>query len=249
MIHDEKKIRSHYRDGILAQEYISKRFMKPLGQFQHQTQVETINHAIRFYNTDNILEVACGPARLTADIKGLKKGIAIDSSEQMLKIARQRIRNPNKWQFIKKDAFNIDLKDRFQLIYSFRFIRHFRFPERVKLYKTFYKILEPKGIILFDAVHYKKIAIVRKMEDKGQKEIYDKIYLDPVELEEELKNVGYEILTLKGIIHHFYLQASISRISNKLKKDNLGIKIIKYLERYPFGRPLEWIIVCRKRYS
>jgi len=247
MIHDRETIRDYYEDNTVAHEYISERFAKPLGRVQHQTQVHTINNIINFYHIDRILEVACGPARLTSYIKGFKEGVAIDTSDRMLNIARKRVSNPEKWQFINADAFQINLNERFQLIYVFRFIRHFRLPERIKLYNKFHELLEDSGILIFDAVNYEKFALIRKIENKGQKLFYDKIYPSRKSLEDELFKAGYEVLTLKGLIYHFYIQAAISRISNRLNIDEVGLKVISCLERFPFGRPLESIVISRKR--
>jgi ubiquinone/menaquinone biosynthesis C-methylase UbiE len=247
MIHDKETIKDYYQDDTVARDYIDERFMRPLGQIQHRTQIKTINHIISFYHIDRVLEVACGPARLTSGIEGFKKGVAVDTSESMLNIARRNVSNPEKWHFINANAFDIKLNERFQLIYVFRFIRHFRLPERMKLYNKFHELLEDRGILIFDAVNYEKFALIRKMENKGQKLIYDKIYANSKSLENELFNAGYEVLTLKGLIYHFYIQAAISRISNKLNIDEVGMKVIHCFERFPFGRPLESIVISRKR--
>lgn len=247
MIHDKEIIKDYYQDGTVARGYIDERFMRPLGRVQHRTQIETINHIISFYHIDRILEVACGPARLTSGIEGFKKGVAVDTSENMLNIARRNVSNPEKWNFINANAFDIKLNERFHLIYVFRFIRHFRLSERIKLYNKFHELLEDRGILIFDAVNYEKVGLIRKMENKGQKLIYDKIYVSSKSLEDELFNAGYEVLTLKGLIYHFYIQAAISRISNKLNIDEVGLKVIHCLEHFPFGRPLESIVISRKR--
>ena len=247
MINSSRQLGSLYQKDYIAKSYVDERFSKPLGRVQHQCQVECLNSIIERYKARYILEIACGPARLTADVRGFRKGIAIDSSDQMLQIARQRVSNSGKWEFINADAFSINLSDRFQLIYTFRFIRHLRLPERMKLYKRFHRLLDKKGIFVFDAVHYEKIAFVRHLENRGQEKIYDKVYATSRELEDEVSTAGYELLELKGVIHHFYLQAGISRISNKLRKDNIAVKVIRSLERIRLGRPLEWIVRCRKR--
>jgi SAM-dependent methyltransferase len=248
MLDSEESIRSHYRDGLIVGSYLTERFSKPLGRVQHQVQVDIINSVIHSCHIDNILEIACGPARLTAEIEGFQKGIAIDTSDQMLEIARQRTRNKGKWEFIKGDAFKLDFAERFQLIYTFRFVRHFRSADRMKLYNAIHKLLDDHGILVFDAVHYEKLAYVRKIENRGQgKEVYDKVYQSGKELENEMGAAGFEIVELKGLIHHFYIQAVISRISNKLRFDNIGIRMIRSLERYPLGRPLEWIVTCVKK--
>ena len=247
LIHDQEALRAYYRDEALARDYIEERFVKPLGRVQHRIQVETINDVIRSYRIDDIAEVACGPARLTADVSGFKRGIAIDTSDQMLEIARRRVTNPDKWRFVNADAFNLKLNSRLELIYSFRFIRHFKAPDRIRLYKAFHGLLDNHGILIFDALHYEKIAFIRNMENREQEKIYDKIYPDKKALEKEMYLAGYEILELKGVIRHFYTQAAISRISNRLKMDRAGIKAIYFLERITLGRSLEWIVVCRKR--
>ena len=247
MIYDEQSIRLHYKNASTARKYISKRFMKPLGRVQHGVQASTINELIRKFNIKKILEIACGPARLTSDVAGFKKGIAIDASDKMLEIARCRVNKKRNWQFVQADAFNPGLKETFELIYSFRFVRHFKFHDRIKLYKVFNKHLEASGTVVFDAVHYDKIPLVRNLENRGQRLIYDKIYYDPNQLKNEVKLAGFEIVELKGIVNHFYLQAAISRISNKLRLDQAGIRLIQLLERIALGQPLEWIVICRKQ--
>ena len=247
MINSITQLASLYQKDYIAESYVGERFSKPLGRVQHQCQVECLNGLIKQYEARYILEIACGPARLTADVKGFRRGIAIDSSEQMLEIAQQRVKNSEKWQFINGDAFSINLSDRFQLIYTFRFIRHFRLQERMELYRRFHRLLDEKAIFVFDAVHYEKTAFFRRLENRGQERIYDKVYASSRELEDEVSRAGYEILELKGVIHHFYIQAGISRISNKLRKDNIAVKVIRSLERIRLGRPLEWIVICRRR--
>lgn len=244
---DAKNIQSLYQDDGVAAKYIDERFSKPLGRVLHKMQIDSINSTIRFYRIGHVLEVACGPARLTREITGLTRGVALDGSFQMLKIAYQRLKDRNHWQLLLADAFNPGINHRFQLIYSFRFIRHFRLSNRIKLYKVFHTILEETGILIFDAVHYEKIAAIRRLENRGQRVIYDKIYADINELKSEMNTAGFEFVSLKEAVRHFYLQAVVSRISHRLKRDDAGVRIIRSLERYPFGRPLEWIVTFRKK--
>jgi len=239
-------IMSKYQNDAVASAYIDERFSKPLGHVQHRYQLSIINDIIKKLNPKNVLEIACGPARLTKDIRIDSDGIAIDSSFEMLEIAMQRVGKNKHWSFVKTDIFNPGLNKTFPLIYSFRFIRHFHYSDRMKIYEVIRSLLDDRGIIVFDAVHYEKIAFINRMENRGQKKIYDKIYYRHQELETELKSAGYDILELKGIIHHFYLQAVISRLSNKLSIDKVGQKIIMILEKFPHGRPLEWVVICRK---
>jgi SAM-dependent methyltransferase len=244
---DAEIIQSLYRDDGVASNYVDERFSKPLGRVLHKMQIDSINSAIRSYQISHVLEVACGPARLTQEITGLTRGVALDGSFEMLKIAYQRLKDQNHWQLLLADAFNPGINHRFQLIYSFRFIRHFKLSSRIKLYKVFHANLEDNGILIFDAVHYEKIAAIRRLENRGQRVIYDKIYSNINELKSELDTAGFEFVSLKEAVRHFYLQAAVSRISHRLKRDEAGVRIITSLERYPFGCPLEWIVTFRKK--
>jgi len=240
------QIKSFYRNDKIASSYINDRFSKPLGQVQHKIQVETINNAIYKYNVEKVLEVACGPARLTPEISINKLGVAFDSSHQMLKIAKDRVSSGKKLLFMQADAFEPGIRQRFQLVYSLRFIRHFKCSDRIKLYEEIFRLLKNKGVFIFDAVHYEKFALFRKLENKNQKLIYDKVYDTRKEIITEMNTAGFEVLELKGLVHHFYLQAIISRLSRKIGSASVGTKIIHFLEKIPFGRPLEWIVICRK---
>lgn len=240
-------IKSLYQDDSVASGYIDERFSKPLGRVQHKVQVELINDVIRRYQIDNVLEVACGPARLTPGITGIVNGIAIDASYQMLEIARRRMKNRREWQFVNGDAFNLNFERKFNLVYSFRFIRHLKFIERNKIYDQIREVLTPRGLFIFDAIRYGKPLFLRKHESGGKILVYDKVYKNKAKLQAELKAAGFELVKLYPCIEHFYIQAFFSRISHILKNDLLGIRIIQFLEKIKTGHPLEWIVLCQKK--
>lgn len=240
-------IKSLYQDDSVASGYIDERFSKPLGRVQHKIQVESINDVIRMYQIDNVLEVACGPARLTPEVVGIINGVAIDTSYQMLEIARRRMKNHGKWQFVKGDAFNLNFERKFNLVYSFRFIRHLKLEDRNKIYNQVKNALVSKGLFIFDAIRYEKPLFLRKHESGGKILVYDKVYKNKAKLQTELKGAGFELVKLYPCIEHFYIQAFFSRISHILKNDLLGIRIIQFLEKIKTGHPLEWIVLCQKK--
>jgi len=240
-------IKSLYQDDSVASGYIDERFSKPLGRVQHKIQVELINDVIRRYQIDNVLEVACGPARLTPEVEGIINGVAIDTSYQMLEIARRRMKNHGEWQFVNGDAFNLNFERNFNLVYSFRFIRHLKFIERNKIYDQIREVLTPRGLFIFDAIRYEKPMFLRKYESRGKILVYDKVYKNKTELQNELIDAGFRLVKLYPCIEHFYIQAFFSRISHILKNDRLGIQIIQFLEKIKTGHPLEWIVLCQKK--
>lgn len=162
MINTREDLKLLYQADHIIEPYIDERFSKPLGRVQHCCQVDCVNRIIEEYNVKNVLEIACGPARLTAEIKGFEKGSAIDSSDAMLEIAINRTPKEWPWQFVKGDAFNLNFERKFNLVYSFRFIRHLKLKERNKIYDQIREALVPKGLFIFDAIRHNKPRFLKK---------------------------------------------------------------------------------------
>ena len=243
----ENTIKTLYDHRTVAETYIDKRFSRPLGAVQHQIQLETLNDAIKDYNANRVLEIACGPARLTAEITGFHTGIAIDNSPEMLSIAQRRLPSGHRWHFLNADAFTFRAEEPFDLVYSFRFIRHFIRNDRNRLYDNVRHLLRTGGIFIFDAVHYDKPRFIKYFENKGDVHIYDEIYPTPHKLIDELNIAGFELLQLRRLIQHFYIQAIISRIAHVLRLNKVGETLIRTIERLNYGRSLEWIAICKKK--
>ena len=247
MINSSKQLKSLYQEEHIVRSYIDERFSKPLGRVQHCCQVDYVNRIIEEYNVKHILEIACGPARLTAEVRGFEKGFALDSSDEMLEIAKCRIPMDLPWQLVKGDAFNLNFEHKFNLVYSFRFIRHLKLKERNKIYDQIKKVLIPKGLFIFDAIRYDKPQFLKKYESRGKKLVYDKVYKNKEELQDELMVADFELIKLYPCVEHFYIQAFLSRISHIFKKDRWGIRIIQFIEKIKTGCPLEWIVLCQKK--
>ena len=165
----------------------------------------------------------------------------------MLSIAIRRVSDRHGWNFLKTDAFNFSTDEKFDLIYSFRFLRHFHRNDRDHLYSIMHNLLTHSGIFIFDALHYKKPKVIQWLESKGDPQIYDVIYPSPHTLITELDAAGFEVLQVNNVIRHFYIQALISRITYLLGLNAIGEQIIHALEHINYGRPLEWIVTCRKQ--
>ena len=76
MINTRENLKLLYQEDHIIEPYIDERFSKPLGRVQHCCQVDCVNRIIEEYNVKSVLEIACGPVRLTAEIKGFEKGFA-----------------------------------------------------------------------------------------------------------------------------------------------------------------------------
>lgn len=240
------EIKEFYEAKAVAEEYIRTRFTRPLGKVQHTRQVQYLNEVIQKRGVQDVLEIACGPARLTAEVKGFESGYAVDNSKEMLKIAKERVNPDSNWTFCKQDVFDLAFGWRFDLAYSFRFIRHFKKAERSKIYRQLREVLKDNGLLVFDAVCYRFSGFPVGHKANGNPRIYDKIYEDKQELSAELEQNGFSLIEAEGCIKHFYVQAFLSRASRYLNLETQGFKAIEFLERFDTIRPAEWIVLCKK---
>lgn len=234
----------YYQDSDIANKYIKERFETPLGLYFHFTQVNIINNAILNYKCNKILDMACGPARLSKRIKNFKEAIGLDSSEAMLKIARK---DAPDWNFVLGDACNTNFKDEsFDLVFTFRFIRHLKKRGREEAYREIKRLLKGDGIFIFDAVNYEKDHKIRKRKGFDRYNVYDKLFKRE-ELISEIKEQGLKIVQLIPHINHLYISTIISKITGKIRLINLGFFLIRTIERIKSNKPLEWIIICKKK--
>ncbi|MBS3159188.1 class I SAM-dependent methyltransferase [Candidatus Woesearchaeota archaeon] len=242
-ISDKEGIIEYYRDKNIVGNYSINRFSDILGRVIHRVQIEYINKIIVDNNVDVLLDLASGPARISQDIMGFKQGVALDSSMPMLDIARQLL-DKKRWIILEGDAFDLGFEDNlFDMIYSFRFIRHFKRERREELYKGLFRILKPNGILIFDAVNYNKAYSVRKMV--GRYNIYDELFKKN-DLINELDENGFKVQVLRGHINHFYSQWFFNKFFSKLS-DKKAFNLVYKLEHIESENPLEWLVLCRKK--
>ncbi len=241
-------VREHYRNHDLVDRYISSRFTTPLAQVQHQKQVDFVNDIISRHSLANALELAPGPLRVTANIVGLKQGYAMDYSEAMLKSAAERLKNHEAnipWLLQRGDAFCLPFKaGTFDLIFSFRFIRHFQDIERATILSEIWRVLKKDGFLIFDVPNYFTETKIRSKLNPAQLGVYDKLW-DRGEIIAEMRKNKFATLNMANNISHYDIQVNISRF-HKLKLGALARRLIDRLDRYPSEHPYEWVILCQK---
>ncbi len=94
-----------------------------------------------------VLDVGCGTGTIAIELVNNNKITGIDISENMIKIARSK---NNKVKFIVKDAEKLDLKEKFNLIYSTLVLHHVNAEVVVE---NIYKRLKKNGrLIIVDVI-------------------------------------------------------------------------------------------------
>ncbi len=249
----EESVSVLYQDTAVASSYIKQRFEFTWSELLHRTQVDVVNRCIASLAPQKVLEVAPGPARLTTDINGVSAGTLVEYSEQMLEVARQRLAEVGKegnWTLLHGNAFELSqYGDGFDLLYTFRFIRHFDVEDRARLYRQMSEVMAPGGTLIFDvvgrAVRDALDAQAGKKPDENL-DVYDARY-SLGEFSGEMDEFDFDVVEMRPVLKHFGLQSNISyKLDRRIR--GLAKALIGGLELLPSSAPLEWVAVCRKRH-
>lgn len=247
MITGHEDLQKAYQDDRVARQYVANRFQTPLGALLHRHQVRIVRQVIQEHGIRRAIEIAPGPARLSVDIlPGLDEATLLDSSLQMLGEAARRLKERGvsaRVQLVQADAFNLPLRSECDLVYSFRLIRHFERADRLRLYREIRALLKPGGWLVFDAINAVVSAPIRANAKPGEYEHYDAL-LRPDEIREELREAGFEAVSLTGVQHR-YPALMKCQVLLAPRSEALASLAMNLLDKTG-GEPLEWVVTCRR---
>lgn len=246
MIQGSRDIRNAYRDEATAQQYIARRFRQPLGALLHQRQVAAIKRIFREERPTSVLELAPGPARITADVTPdlPGTGVLVDASAEMLSEARRRLGPVSPWHLIQADVFALPLRLRFDAIYSFRLIRHFDGAQRAAIYGQIAAITRPGGVLVFDAVNVKVSAPLRARARPGDLRHFDAL-LDHDTIRVEIEKAGFHLESLEPVQRRYPWLHNVQTLVAP-RSARVARALMEIIDRLPGGEPLEWIVTCRR---
>jgi len=232
---------------------VDQRFASAWGSVLHETQVKVLNDCVRTWGVKRLLEVAPGPGRLSIDVIGFDEGYLCEANDSMLRVAGRRLREARerngtdpakgRWLLVRGDAFALPLQGPFDMVYTFRFIRHFAEGDRAALYAQIHALLREGGILVFEGVNIDVALPARVKEGLDKHPIYDELYRRDALLQEVRAN-GFEVVSLTAVIRHMTLQTWVQVLVGP-RSHRVAKLLIRLLEYVP-GQPLEWVVVCRK---
>ncbi len=237
----EREIQQAYGGERTAARYVRDRFSIPLYRLLHDKQVRAVQRLIDRMRPQATLEIAPGPGRITRDIRTTGRLVALEFNEGM--IAQGRVACGDRVQWVRGNAFALPFGDWFDLVYSFRFVRHFHRPDRERLYAEVRRVLRPGGHFVMDAVNAR---LSRPLRDARPEEypVYDELYR-PEELRDELAENGLELVALEPV-QKFFRWQSRSQVLIGPRANWLNNVVIRGLERLPSREGLEWVVTCRR---
>jgi ubiquinone/menaquinone biosynthesis C-methylase UbiE len=237
----EKEIRNAYQGEAVAARYIGERFTNELHGLLHARQVAAVQQAIEQVRPARILEIAPGPGRLTRDIRPPGMLTCLEFNEGMINQGQLACGDRATW--VRGNGFQLPFAQEFDLVYSFRFIRHFHRADRERLYAEARRVLRVGGLFLMDAVNER---ISRPLREAHPEEypIYDKLY-QPDEVRQELAGAGFELVRSTPVQKWFRWQSTSQWLLGPRCRWLNGL-VIRALELWPRREGLEWIVTCRR---
>jgi ubiquinone/menaquinone biosynthesis C-methylase UbiE len=222
---------------------LRRRTAQPLNGLLHRSQVAFLNRAIRERQPKRVLEIAPGPARLTAELEYRGPGVAIDASPAMLATARSRLRRCGMdWLISRGDAFCLPFReDAFDFVYTLKFVRHFQLQDRRRLYAEIRRVLTPNGVFVLDAQNRAISLPHRQRKGLDTYRIYDVLY-DREELVAELESAGFRVARITGMINHFRAQQGLNRL-RRIGLAGVARSLIGAIERVPTRNPSTWMLL------
>lgn len=239
----EESLKKRWNDKGIAEHYTENRFSQPVWEFMHKKEVGVVNELIK--PGIKLLDLATGPARVAKDLKGDFTGVAVDYAEEMLAVARQHL-DEKRWTIQKDDAFALNFSDKtFDMVTSFRFVRHFELKDRIRIYQEVKRVLKDGGVFIFEALNSNLDRYLFKEEYTGaaNKSLYDELWTKD-ELNKELNDNGFGTVKLVSNINLGRLYFALAKILPR------GIlqAVIGILDNLDFGKCFQWEVVVRKNH-
>ena len=242
-----------YEAQSVADSYLEKRMRFGWQRLLHRRQVALLNRAIFESAAATVLELAPGPARVSVDVCGVTRGVMVENSEAMIGVARRRLKErglDDAWSVVSGSAFELGTaigSQRFDLVYTFRFIRHFGEADRGLLYRGIRECLNERGWLVFDVVNKpvrEALDRNRTVAPKEELDVFDVSYTAQ-SFQAEMSAHGFSVVGLHPVLTRFGLQSWLSYKGDDISPALVDL-MVAALERIPGRMPLEWVAVCQK---
>lgn len=202
--HELQDIKKGWQDDDTADSYDDVRFTTLFGKISDALDKVAIKKGLYKTSTNGlILDLPCGTGRIMEHLYrvGYENIIGADISEQMIKVAKNKMLGKNKASFVRTEADRTEFPDgTFDAISSIRFMGHIPRGHRVKILSEFGRIC--RGPIIVEYSVRNPIArrikgLLRVLTVRGRLPSQWKWHdVSHDELELELKEAGLHVANL-----------------------------------------------------
>lgn len=153
LVQGREEIREYYSRTETAGNYHKERFI----QFPHNCIDLLERKAVSAMIRDKIgskqadlLDIAPGDGRIVQEALNFGHCTAADASAAMLDVLQKRFAGNDRLHVIQADYFEDTIEEKYDIVTTFRYIRHFGYADRKVLYKKIRSNLKENGMLVFD---------------------------------------------------------------------------------------------------
>jgi SAM-dependent methyltransferase len=243
-IRSKSEMQEFYDDPKVVETYLERK-RQPLGAVLHERQVAFLNRVIGDLGPGRMLEVAPGPARLSAELRRVPVAVGMDFSPRMLAEARRRTRARGlDWNLVRGDGFKLPFaRASFDLVFSVRFVRRWEPAQRRLIYAELRRVLRPGGHLVLDAQN--KLVAGPHREGRDGYPVYDELWLRD-ELVAELEGAGFAVRHLEGMMRQFAWQWRLHRL-RRFRLGGPARLLIRALEWTSDRNPSTWMVLSQSK--
>ncbi|WP_410770720.1 methyltransferase domain-containing protein [Fontibacillus sp. BL9] len=146
-------MKEYYNDKFIAENYDEDRFVDYPMRTYNRLEKSAIHFFIKNFTPGSnlsILDIASGEGRILEELVGYGKCTAVENSSFMISVSAKKLSGKGKLVYVKEDIFDFETTEKFDVITIFRFIRHYNYSDRKKIYKKLFESLSANGIIICD---------------------------------------------------------------------------------------------------
>ena len=199
-------LRAYYQRQDVAEEYMDERFSAyPQNCFdlmERQSVSVLLNHYLQGRHDANLLDLASGTGRILQEQLQFGSCTACDASPAMLRSLRERF-GSGKVSLEQLDILSDEIPGCYDAVTIFRFIRHYDYAVRQKLWKKLRDLIGENGVLLFDVPNVRFEIPHRIRNGWGKYHIYD-VFWSRRSIEKELRDNGLQLAALVPVGQGLY---------------------------------------------
>lgn len=213
-------MRDYYSDSRIAEEYDETRFAVNPMKMYDILEREAINLIIRqhFKKHDDLvlLDIASGDGRILRELVEYGDVTAVENSLFMISVSARKLKTSNKMSYVKENFFEFHPGSTYDVITAFRFIRHFNYRERKKIYKKIFNMLNENGLFIADFPD-KRIESQLRYTEWFKYNVYD-VFWTEQEMIQELADNNLKMVHSIDIGEYLLSQKEVTNVELPLSR-------------------------------